>query len=84
MTTMSTTAISQFHWTPQTHQQAIRRRRSAVVIVLILCTIGLLHGINLLVNATRPTPLCDADLVYLEQVQTCVTQNTWWDYYHNM
>lgn len=81
---MSTTAIPQFQWTPQTHRQAIRRRRSAAMIVLVLCTIGLFHGVNLLVNITRPTPLCDADLVYLEQTQMCVTQHTWWDYHRNM
>lgn len=76
-----------FHWLPHNHREALRRRRIAALIVLTILGVALTlcawYGVTLFVNATRPAPLCEEGLVYLNQKNLCVTQETWWDYHKN-
>lgn len=75
---------ARLHLMPRTHREAIRRRRIAAVLAIIafLALAALAwHGVTLLMEATKPAPLCEAGFVYLDQEHTCVTQETWWDYH---
>ena len=72
------------HLMPRTHREAIRRRRIAAVLAIIVAfalTALAWHGVTLLMEATKPAPLCETGYVYLDQMHTCVTQETWWDYH---